>query len=1386
MYDASLPQVSNSDPTNITTGSAFMNGTLISTGSSPTRVYVLWGTNDASTNITSWANTNTFGTNTQTCPVPYSTNITTLNPNTLYYYRYYATNDSGEAWATSSKMFINGGVGIQTTVGASEIGLTPGTFTVYRATSATNVALTLNYAQTGTAVPSTDFVALTGSVTIPAGSTSAPIVVTPLRDWANPNNTTLSVTLTAGTPLCLFDASSNALMTVTSTVAGLWYVATNGASPWDGSSWARAFTNVQQALDAATDGDRIYIAGHTFSSNTTVQLNSQLVWTNKTLTILGGFAADGGTPGALGNTPTVLTQPAAGTSRILYINAVTNGILQNLAVMGGNLTAVAYGGGVMVTNCVNLTMKACTVISNTVNGLLNASGGGLYVTNSSLVLTNCVVEKNLIVGANQGKSYGGGIYLASGMLSLSDTVMDANKAQYGTNPNGQSRGGGLYVNAGTGTLVNCLLYNNDAGYLYSHDSSGVAPDVIVTGYGDAIYVNGGLLQVSSTTIACHPDDGIYQFGGTVTVTNSILWNNFDDLVGVPAANLACSDIETGDNNGTNGCLSVNPLFEYGFYLGTNSPCINTGSVTAVAAGLDGRTSRVDGSLDTNAKVNLGYHYATGFDLTYAEVYVATNGADSGGGTNALQPFATLTKAFSMMRNGTRIHVAAGNYTTNGTAFPLTVANQIGFQLLGAGSTQTMINAAGANQRVLALNYVGGVCRLEGLTFQGGRQTVESPGQAGWAGTQGGGLWINNCSDVTLSGCNLTNNAAAPSSNKSYGGAMYIYGSRVALTNCLVKKNTCTGGSQASAFGGGIYFLGHTLAARDTVFDGNTVTYGVSANGGQYAAGGSLYTAFGMVSLVNCLLNGNDALATAYPANAHGDGVYARSGGAGASSCTIAGNLGEGIYCSNATVVVTNSILWDNVDDLANVLAANLSYCDSQNGDNNGANGCFSTDPLFTGGYYLDPGSPCVDTGSVTAVTAGLSGRSTRLDGTPDAGILDLGYHYAGAVAGVVYSDLYVAPAPVGNDSYSGTNALESLATLTHALALAGSATRVHIASGTYSTNSAETFPLTISLKSGVKLLGTNQATTVINASGSNQRVLTLDRVSGSCRIEGLSLRGGNSSANEGGGVWVNGCSDVTLAGCGIVSNRVAPAGLGAYGGGLYAISSAVTLTNCLVERNTVVGGNQNQGYGGGISFMGTTLTVRDSVIDANQAVAGSNGSWNAYGGGLYVGGGSAVLMNSLLYRNDCVSTNFQGQAAYQYGDGVYVGGGVLQILSSTIVTNLGQGINRGSGAVTVTNSIVWNNGIDVTGTVSLAYCDFGVADTNAITNACISVDPCFNYAATNDYRIQDRSPCINLGSTQGWMTNSLDLAGTPRILDGVVDIGAYETALPCGTVFRLR
>ena len=45
-------------------------------------------------------------------------------------------------------------------------------------------------------------------------------------------------------------------------------------------------------------------------------------------------------------------------------------------------------------------------------------------------------------------------------------------------------------------------------------------------------------------------------------------------------------------------------------------------------------------------------------------------------------------------------------------------------------------------------------------------------------------------------------------------------------------------------------------------------------------------------------------------------------------------------------------------------------------------------------FYLTPGSPCVDHVSTTATTLGPDGRTTRIDGTSDSGVVDLGYHYA--------------------------------------------------------------------------------------------------------------------------------------------------------------------------------------------------------------------------------------------------------------------------------------------------------------------------------------------------------------------------------------------------------
>ena len=81
---------------------------------------------------------------------------------------------------------------------ASESGTTA-IFRVTRpVTSNTTRAITVNYTTGGTAVAGLNYQALTGSVVIPAGATSADIIVTPLSDHVNTPDRTLILTLASG------------------------------------------------------------------------------------------------------------------------------------------------------------------------------------------------------------------------------------------------------------------------------------------------------------------------------------------------------------------------------------------------------------------------------------------------------------------------------------------------------------------------------------------------------------------------------------------------------------------------------------------------------------------------------------------------------------------------------------------------------------------------------------------------------------------------------------------------------------------------------------------------------------------------------------------------------------------------------------------------------------------------------------------------------------------------------------------------------------------------------------------------------------------------------------------------------------------------------------
>lgn len=94
------PAVSNGGATNLTSASARLTGTLTAGGSADIRVY--WGAADGSTNPALWQHTNSLS---NVSEGGFTSDIASLAPTNTYYYRCWATNAGGAAWADATAVF---------------------------------------------------------------------------------------------------------------------------------------------------------------------------------------------------------------------------------------------------------------------------------------------------------------------------------------------------------------------------------------------------------------------------------------------------------------------------------------------------------------------------------------------------------------------------------------------------------------------------------------------------------------------------------------------------------------------------------------------------------------------------------------------------------------------------------------------------------------------------------------------------------------------------------------------------------------------------------------------------------------------------------------------------------------------------------------------------------------------------------------------------------------------------------------------------------------------------------------------------------------------------------------------------------------------------------
>lgn len=235
-----------------------------------------------------------------------------------------------------------------------------------------------------------------------------------------------------------------------------------------------------------------------------------------------------------------------------------------------------------------------------------------------------------------------------------------------------------------------------------------------------------------------------------------------------------------------------------------------------------------------------------------------------------------------------------------------------------------------------------------------------------------------------------------------------------------------------------------------------------------------------------------------------------------------------------------------------------------------------------------------------------------------------------------------------------------------------------------------------------------------------------------------------------------------------------------YGGGVRCYSNSV-IDNCIISRN------QCKGYGAGVYCINPS-TIKYSTISENSSISYAgrgggvylvdgtevinckilNNTPSRYGGGLYFDKGG-VARNCIVSGNIC--DGYSGGGAYMNE------GGTLE--SCTISGNSGSspGVYIDTTG-TVVNSIVYHNG-------SFGYSQiWGDMNNASVSYTCswpqpdgtgnIDDDPLFLDQNAGVYYVFSNSPCINSGIIQSWMSSGTDIDGNPRIIDGYVDMGAYE------------
>jgi hypothetical protein len=324
---------------------------------------------------------------------------------------------------------------------------------------------------------------------------------------------------------------------------------------------------------------------------------------------------------------------------------------------------------------------------------------------------------------------------------------------------------------------------------------------------------------------------------------------------------------------------------------------------------------------------------------------------------------------------------------------------------------------------------------------------------------GGGIWVQNSTyDLELDHCSVVNNQSKGdnTNTKGHGGGIFANMGTgwLRLVGTIVSGNSTQPQASDQLAGGGLYVIGNALLESNSIVMGNidAADYDVHlTSDGGIAKGGGVFCSSGTTILRNTLINSNFTSSVGgHNRYTYGSGVYLNSGqllatnsiisynsgdylpasaiyingGTGVLvNCAVAYNSTEGLNLAGGTATALNAIFfynsWNGTSYGTQIVgAANVTYCDVQNGFTGTSNINFS--PLFatSSDLRIITGSRCIDAGSTNLIYNDVSSPPSR--GTVRN---DIGAHGGPGAGGWYWTPVIVVP-PV--HKYAVTNTSVSI------------------------------------------------------------------------------------------------------------------------------------------------------------------------------------------------------------------------------------------------------------------------------------------------------------------------------------------------------------------------